>query len=75
MATNKPNTKEAVIDLLQEMYKHAHRVARIYKNDGNEDMATTYIATACAYHTAKELLTNPNYYEELYKIFHKEDET
>lgn len=74
MAGNRRNTKQEVIDLLQVMYKHSHAMARIYGNDGDKEMADHYVAQAMAYNTAIDLLTKPDYYEQIYKIFHKEDE-
>lgn len=72
MAGTRSNTRAAVADLLQEMRRHSHRMATMYRNDGDEVHADEYVVQALAYDTAAQLLTNPEYFETMRKIFIEE---
>lgn len=62
------NTKANVVALLNQKVDLAHELAKIAKDRGDEKEYDACIREAIAYGSAIDLLTNKEYFNDIYKI-------
>lgn len=58
----KKNTRAAVIDLLGTLYNHKHALAKIFRNDGEDAVASEYVGQAICFDICRRLLQDEAYF-------------
>ena len=66
------NTRENLIALLKAKYHIAHRVADIWKKEGNMQAYSEEIAIACVLQDVIYCLSDKQYFTDMVKIYEKD---